>query len=354
MAAGTGGHVFPALAVAESLAGRAARVEWLGTRRGMENRLLRGRGIPLHRIAVSGLRGAGPLRRLAAPFMLAAALLQSLRVMARVRPDCVLAMGGFVCGPAGVAARLTGRPLVIHEQNAVAGLTNRLLRPLARRTLQAFPGAFPAGTATCTGNPLRREIAALERDPAAHYAAERPLRLLVLGGSQGAAAINRALPGLVAGLGAPLEVLHQTGDGARGEEAAARYAAAGLPAGGDLRLTPFIEDMAGACAWADLAVCRAGAGAVSELAAAGLPAILVPYPHHRDRQQHRNARWLEERGAAVVLEQPALSAGALIGLVRRLDRPRLAAMSAAARRAAVTDAGERVAGVCLEACGERA
>ncbi len=351
MAAGTGGHVFPALAIARKLLQLGARVEWLGTQHGLENELLADSEFPIHRISVSGLRGAGIKRKLMAPFMLLMALLQSLRVIRSVQPDCVLGMGGFVSGPGGVAARLLGKPLLIHEQNAVAGITNRILARIATRVFEAFPHTFPATIkALPTGNPLRAEIEALHgitRNPDS----ARSLHLLVLGGSMGAAAINAVIPPMLAcwsGSKRP-QVLHQTG--ARSLEAVrASYAQAGVSVDAECRVEAFVTDMAAAYRWADIVVCRSGASTVSELAAVGLPAILVPYPHHSDQQQVHNANWLVTAGAAQLVMQSALTAEHLLAMLQDLDadRSQLQAMSQAASALALGQAGAIIANACQE------
>ena len=354
MAGGTGGHVFPALAVAAVLRERGAEVQWLGTRRGLESRLVPAAGIPLATLSVAGLRGKGPLSWLAAPFKLAWSLGQSLLVILRFRPMAVLGMGGFASGPGAVMTWLLHLPLLIHEQNAVAGLTNRVLARLARRVMTGFPGTFPrARRALHTGNPVRPAIAAVP-PPAQRLAGRQgPLRLLVIGGSQGARALNQAVPRALATLPSPCRPLVRHQCGARWqEEVAAEYRRQGLD---DARVEPFIEDMAEAYAWADLVVCRAGALTVAELAAAGSAAILVPYPHAVDDHQTRNAMSLVEQGAALLVpEGEAFGerlADCLRGFAREdgADRPRLLAMAEAARRQARPDAAERVAQLCLEA-----
>ena len=347
-AGGTGGHVFPALAVAEALAARGARVDWVGTARGLEARLVPEAGLPLHTLPVRALRGRGAAAWLAAPFALARPLAAALALVRRLRPQVVLGMGGYAAGPAGLAAWLMRRPLVVHEQNAVPGLTNRLLAPLARRVLAGFPDAFPPGPRVeVTGNPVRAAIAALPPPEARWAARSGPPRLLVLGGSQGARALNEALPAALArlGPGERPEVRHQAG--ARAVEAVrAAYAHAGVAA----EVTAFVEDMAEAYGWADLVVARAGALTVAELAAAGLGALLVPYPHAVDDHQRANARWLERAGAAEVVREP-LDPERLAGRLRALlaDRAGLLARAQAARRLARPDAAARVAEACLEA-----
>ncbi len=345
MAGGTGGHVFPALAVAEQLRQRGWRVEWLGTRAGLEARVVPPTGIPVHWIQVRGLRGKSRLRQLLAPFMLLGAALQAAGVMLRVRPAAVLGMGGFVTGPGGVMAWLLRRPLLIHEQNSVAGLTNRLLARLARPVLEGFPGALPG--AIHTGNPVRAAIATLPFLPP-QPAGRRP-RLLVVGGSLGAAALNETVPEALAMFDAELrpEVRHQTGLKLV-EAAREAYARAGV----DVRLDAFIDDMAEAYQWADLVLCRAGALTVAELAAVGVAAILVPYPHAVDDHQTGNARYLVDAGAARLLPQQEMTARRLHDELRLLQQPRaLIDMAKRARERAMPDAAQRVADHCIRATG---
>ena len=351
MAGGTGGHVFPALAVAEVLRARACRVVWLGTERGIEARLVPAAGIPVEWVRVTGLRGKGLGSWLAAPLRLARALADSLRAIRRTRPDVVLGLGGFVSGPGGVAARLLGRPLVVHEQNAIAGTTNRLLARLAATVAEAFPGSFDAAVgAVAVGNPVRREIEALA-GAAGLRIARTPRQLLVFGGSQGAALLNRVVPAALVLLPAATRpaVLHQTGPGRR-DTVAADYASRGIAA--DVR--DFIDDMAAAYAWADLAIARSGALTVAELATTGLPALLVPFAAAVDDHQTANARFLADRGAAVLLPERAATPQRLAGELETLcsaDGRRLAAMGAAASRAAAPGAAERLADLCLAAAG---
>jgi UDP-N-acetylglucosamine--N-acetylmuramyl-(pentapeptide) pyrophosphoryl-undecaprenol N-acetylglucosamine transferase len=352
MAGGTGGHVFPALATARVLQRRGYDVVWLGTQRGIEARLVPAEGIPVEWLSVSGLRGKGWATLLAAPFRLLVAVSQAVRAIRRHRPDVVLGAGGFASGPGGLAAWLLRRPLVVHEQNAVAGMTNRVLARLADRVLEGFPGSFGAGTKACrVGNPVRPEIAAIPAPERRYAGREGRCRLLVFGGSQGAARLNAVLPAAVAELPPDLrpEVLHQTG--ARGvEETAAAYRARGIEA--DVRA--FIDDMAGAYGWADLAVCRAGALTVAELAAAGLPAVLVPFPAAVDDHQTRNAEYAVNAGAAVLLPESGLTPVSLAERLRELltaGRPRLLEMARAARTTAITDADERLAEACIALAG---
>ncbi len=349
MAGGTGGHVFPALAVAGSLRGRR-EIVWLGTERGIEARLVPAAGYPVEWIEVEGLRGKGLVRWLAAPLALLRAVRQARAALRRRRPGVVLGCGGFASGPGGIAAWLSGAPLVIHEQNAVAGLTNRWLARFAARIAEGFPGSFPPRrNAVYVGNPVRPEIAALPPPRERFAEREGPLRLFVFGGSQGASALNRLLPeaiGLLPATRRPL-VLHQTG--ARDRDATeAAYRAGGVQA--DVR--SFIDDMAAAYAAADLVVARAGASTVAELAAAGIGALLVPFPAAVDDHQTKNAAWLGRVGAAQVVSEIGLTAGELANRLATLlsnGRGRLLAMADAARALAVTDAAERVAALCLEA-----
>ncbi len=353
MAGGTGGHVYPALAIARALEGRAVDVMWLGTRRGLEARVVPAAGIPIHWISVRGLRRSALGAVLVAPFQLALALVQSLRVMLAYRPSAVLGMGGFVSGPGGVAAWLTRRPLVIHEQNAIAGLTNRLLARLARVVLQAFPGSFsPALEARTVGNPVREEIARIE-DPAVRLAARSgPLRLLVLGGSQGSLKLNQVVPEALSRMPAAERPLVRHQAGARtlaiAREAYARH-------GVDAELVEFIEDMAAAYAWADLVVCRAGALTVAELAAAGLPAIFVPFAAAVDDHQTANARPLLDAGAAAIVSESELDAKRLAALLGEwlASRDTLRRRAIAARGLARPEAVREITEACLAAAGVR-
>jgi len=348
MAGGTGGHVYPALAVADMLRQQSHDVVWLGTRRGLEARVIPAAGIPVEWVSISGLRGKGIIALLAAPFKLVTALWQSLRAMGRHQPAAVLGMGGFVSGPGGLAAWLTRRPLLIHEQNAVAGVTNRLLARLARVVLQAFPGTFNQRFAARTvGNPVREDIAALPA-PAARFANRRgSLRLMVLGGSQGALALNNAVPAAIAKLPSELrpDIRHQTGPGTLAEAEAA-YQQHDV----DATLLPFIEDMAEAYGWADIIVCRAGALTVAEVCAVGIAAVFVPFPAAVDDHQTVNAANLVAAGAADLIQQSALDAETLANLLRtRLsDREELLARAQIARDLATPDALATITGVCQQ------
>ena len=348
MAGGTGGHVFPALAVAQVLRERGADVFWIGTRRGMEARLVPEHGFDMEWIGIEGVRGKGLKQKLATPFRLFAALREAAAILRGRAPQVVLGMGGFVSGPGGLMAWMQRRHLVIQEQNSVPGLTNQLLSRLADRVFEAFPGSFAAGRdAIPSGNPVRAEIAALA--PPAERLAGRTgaARLLIVGGSLGAQALNEIVPRALALLPAeqrPL-VRHQAGERTLAIAKAA-YGAAGVSA----QVTPFIADMAEAYGWADLVVCRAGALTVSELAAAGLPAILVPFPYAVDDHQVGNARYLRDAGAARLIIQRDLTIEGLAAELEKLlsDPAERLAMAEAARAKAKTQAAAVIADACME------
>ncbi|WP_290649461.1 undecaprenyldiphospho-muramoylpentapeptide beta-N-acetylglucosaminyltransferase [Aquisalimonas sp.] len=346
MAGGTGGHVFPALAVADALRARDVPVVWLGTRQGLEARVVPEAGLALEWLTVQGLRHKGLAGWLLAPLRVLRATVQATGVLRRHRPRAVLGMGGYVAGPGGLAAWLLRCPLVIHEQNAAAGLTNRLLARLARRVLAGFPGAFPESMAEVTGNPVRGSIVRLTA-PEQRAQPGDAWHLLVLGGSLGAQVLNETVPAALATLAAAQrpKVCHQAGEKTR---AVARQAYAG--AGVDAEIVTFVADMAAVYAWADLVVCRAGALTVSELAIAGVPAILVPLPHAVDDHQTANARYLVDNGAGVLLPQTELTAERLGALLTELaeDRSQLSRMGQASRALARPDAAETVAERCLE------
>ncbi|HEY8682757.1 MAG TPA: undecaprenyldiphospho-muramoylpentapeptide beta-N-acetylglucosaminyltransferase [Rhodanobacter sp.] len=346
MAGGTGGHIFPGLAVAECLRAQGVPVVWLGAVGGMETKVVPAHQIELHTVAVGGLRGKGWKTRLLAPLMLLRALAASLALLRQVRPRSVLSMGGYVAGPGGLAAWLLRRPLLVHEQNRVAGFTNRKLASIARRVLAGFADALPQ--AEWVGNPVRAAIAALPL-PAQRFATRSgKSRLLVLGGSLGARALNLALPQALAQLTLAQrpEVLHQAGS--RGlDEAREAYAKAGVEA----KVVPFIDDMASSYGWADLAVCRAGALTLAELTASGLGALLVPFPQAVDDHQTRNAEVLVAVGAAVVIQERDLDVQVLAQRLESMlgDRTRLLAMAEAARTLAKPDAAQVIAAACIDA-----
>jgi UDP-N-acetylglucosamine--N-acetylmuramyl-(pentapeptide) pyrophosphoryl-undecaprenol N-acetylglucosamine transferase len=352
MAGGTGGHVFPALAVAEALREAGAEIVWLGTRRGLEARVVPRAGIDMEWLSVTGLRHKGVRSWLLAPFNIAVALAQSLAVMLRRRPMVVLGMGGYATGPGGVMSWLLRVPLLIHEQNAVAGLTNRLLARLATGILAAFPNTFPPRLhAAEVGNPVRAALTDLPEPRQRLQGHSGALRLLVIGGSLGAQVLNEAVPRAVQRLDAAVrpQIWHQTGE-RHLAAAQAAYAGCGVTAA---RIVPFIEDMAEAYGWADVVVCRAGALTVAELAATGIGAILVPYPHAVDDHQTRNAAFLVEAGAAILVPQTQLTPEYLAQLLEQFTgadrRQRLLDMAQAARRLARPDAARRIATLCLEA-----
>jgi UDP-N-acetylglucosamine--N-acetylmuramyl-(pentapeptide) pyrophosphoryl-undecaprenol N-acetylglucosamine transferase len=346
MAGGTGGHVIPALTVARLLQDKGWEVHWLGTRSGLEATLVPKARIPLHYIFVKGLRRRGVFAWLFAPLQLLWALGQTLRILFKLKPKVVLGGGGFVSGPGGVAAWLMRCPLVIYEQNAIAGTTNRCLSRLASRVLEAFPGSFKANAkAICTGNPVRVELFHLPAPLERFKNRTGPLKLLILGGSRGAVALNQLCPKAI--LQIPThrrpEVWHQVGAGQE-DLVQQAYAVAGLIA----RVEPFIEDVATAYGWADLVLCRAGALTVSELAAVGVGSILVPFPFAVDDHQTYNGRFLAEQGAALLIAQSALSAEKLAQLLLELseDRAQLLTMANAAYALARRDALMQVAAYC--------
>jgi UDP-N-acetylglucosamine--N-acetylmuramyl-(pentapeptide) pyrophosphoryl-undecaprenol N-acetylglucosamine transferase len=347
MAGGTGGHVFPALAVAKVLRDRGVEVVWLGVPASMESRLVPANGFPIEWVRVRGIRGKGLRAWLMAPLRIANAVLQSMAVLRKVRPRAVLGAGGYVSGPGGIAAWLLRIPLLIHEQNAVPGLTNRWLATLAAQVLQAFPGSFkPNVHALTVGNPVRADIAALPA-PAQRFAGRTGrTRLLVFGGSLGAQRLNAMVPQALAQMDPARrpQVRHQAGE--RGIDAArAAYQQHQVEA----EVTPFIDDMASAYAWADLAVCRAGAMTVTELQAVGLGALLIPLPIATDDHQTKNAEVMVEAGAGRLLQERDMTVQTLSRYMTELtaDRHRLLAMAEAARRTRVIDAAARVADLCL-------
>ncbi|MGD8378335.1 MAG: undecaprenyldiphospho-muramoylpentapeptide beta-N-acetylglucosaminyltransferase [Gammaproteobacteria bacterium] len=349
MAGGTGGHVFPALAVAVELRRAGRDVVWLGTRNGLEARVVPAAGIEVEWLTVGGLRGKGLVNWLFAPWRLLRSVFQAFRIVRRLKVSAVLGMGGYVSGPGGLAAWLLRRPLVIHEQNAIAGLTNRVLAHLATDVLQAFPGTFEAVLRPRTvGNPVREDILRLESPRTRMHMRTGPTRVLVLGGSQGAAILNRVVPEAAAEVALPIDIWHQSGE-RNLDTTRAAYREAGVSA----RIDPFISDMAEAYGWADIVICRAGALTVTELATAGVGAILIPFPAAVDDHQTLNARHLSENGAAVLLPQRELTADALCRVLDELcaDRIRLVAMAEEARQLARPDATRLVARACLACTG---
>ncbi|KFD20645.1 MULTISPECIES: undecaprenyldiphospho-muramoylpentapeptide beta-N-acetylglucosaminyltransferase [Tatumella] len=336
MAGGTGGHVFPGLAVAHHLMAQGWQVRWLGTADRMEADLVPKHGIDIDFIRISGLRGKGIKAQLLAPWRIFTAWRQARAIMKRWKPDVVLGMGGYVSGPGGLAAWSCGIPVVLHEQNGIAGLTNKGLSRIARKVLQAFPGAF--ANADVVGNPVRTDVLALPAPEQRFAGREGPIRVLVVGGSQGARVLNQTMPYVAEKCGDRITLWHQTGKGAL-EAVEAEYASVGQTGH---RINEFIDDMAQAYAWADVVVCRSGALTVSEVAAAGLAAIFVPF-QHKDRQQYWNALPLENAGAARIFEQPAFTASVIAETLNGWDRQQLLTMALKARAVAVPDATERVA-----------
>lgn len=351
LAGGTGGHVFPGLAVARYLRDQNVRITWLGTRAGIEARVVPAAGLGIHMewLNIRGVRGKGMVGWLMLPFSLAFALVQALRAMWRCRPQAVLSMGGFVAGPGGIVAWLLRTPLLIHEQNAIPGLTNKWLAPLADLVLCGFPGAFAGLTgARHVGNPVRSELIAIVAPEQRLAGRTGSLRLLIVGGSLGARVFNEIVPQALRLFDAAArpEVWHQCG-----RDAVARTESAYAELADGAKLTAFIDDMAQAFAWADVVLCRAGAMTVAELAASGSASILVPFPHAVDDHQRANALYLAERNAAVLLPQPEFTPARLAELLRGFheNRATLLTMARAARGCAVTDAAETVAQLCREA-----
>jgi len=354
MAGGTGGHVFPGLAVAHLMQAWGWRVVWLGNPAGMEATLVPKHGIPMEYVQFGGLRGKGMKTKLMLPVNLLRACMQSLSVLRRVKPDVVLGMGGYITFPAGVMTALSGTPLVLHEQNSIAGLANKVLAKLAKRVLVAFPNALP--NAEWTGNPIREELARTSAPKARYAARSGPLNVLVVGGSLGASALNEVVPRALAKL-APQErprIVHQAGakhiDALR-----ANYEAAGIVKGNDanddVQLVPFIDDMTSAYANADLVICRSGAMTVAEIAAVGVAAFFVPFPYAVDDHQTTNAAFLADNGAALLVQQRDLSADALAAWLRSQTRATLAEMAERSRSLAKPDATEQVAQICAMVAG---
>lgn len=350
MAGGTGGHVFPALAVADALRAMGAEIVWMGSEKGLEGKVVPKAGYAAEWITVQGLRGKGVISWFVAPLKVLRAVLQAMLAMRRQKPRLVVGMGGFAAGPGGLAAWLMRIPLLIHEQNAVAGLTNRQLSKLATRVLEAFPGTFPASTkAFPVGNPVREEILRLPPPAQRFRNHEGPVRVLIVGGSLGALALNRIVPAALARVkpeNRP-QVWHQAGRTL--DEAEAAYAGIREEMGDNLRLVDFIDDMAEAYAWADLVVCRAGALTIAELAAAGVPSLLVPFPYAVDDHQTVNGRYLVEAGGALLVQERDLSPDALVTTLTPLftDRQRLLAMGEAAHGRAWTHATRDIVEHCL-------
>ncbi len=342
MAGGTGGHVFPAIAVAQYLQTQGWEICWLGTVDRMEAQLVPKHGIPIDFIQISGLRGKGLIALLKAPFKILRAIWQARKIIKKQQPNAVLGMGGYVSGPGGIAAKLCGVPVILHEQNAVAGLTNKWLAKIATSVLQAFPTAFPQ--TEVVGNPVRQSLFSMESPDARFANRTGKLRVLVVGGSQGARVLNQTLPEVVKALADRVSIRHQVGAGSL-ENVTALYGE--LAQSEDVQITEFIDDMAEAYAWADLVICRSGALTVCELAAVGTPAIFVPF-QHKDRQQYLNAKYLADANAAEIIEQVDLTAEKLIQMIEALDRKKLLQMAMNAKKMATPQAAQRVAEVIIE------
>jgi UDP-N-acetylglucosamine--N-acetylmuramyl-(pentapeptide) pyrophosphoryl-undecaprenol N-acetylglucosamine transferase len=351
MAGGTGGHIFPGLAVADQFQKHGIKVRWLGAEGGMECRQVPAHGLEIDRVRISAVRGKGMMAWLTLPFRLAKAVLDARASMVRNRPSCALSFGGYAAGPGGIAAWIRGVPLIVHEQNQVPGMTNRVLAQIANRVLQAFPDTFPERLKPVTcGNPVRQSVAGMPEPGTRFFQRTGRPRLLVTGGSQGARALNRIVPEALKLLPQELQpqVCHQTGVADR-VETEKSYRAAGIKA----EVHEFIDAMADAYGWADLVICRAGALTVSELAAAGVGAILVPFPHAVDDHQTRNASFLVNSGAAQIVAEHDLQAKVLADQLQELflDRPRMLEMAVAARSVSIPDSAEQVIETCSEWVG---
>ena len=350
MAGGTGGHVFPALAVAELLIEKGWQVSWLGTQKGLESRVIPEKCIEIDWLSVAGVRGKGLTSKITAVFMLFKACFQAIKILRKRKPDVVLGMGGFVAGPGGLMAKLLGIPLIIHEQNRVPGTTNRLLARFAKQVLEAFPGSFSEKVkAKCTGNPLRKAF--LTAQDNGHEPSERGVRILIFGGSQGAQILNETVPEAIAecqksgSATQPVLIKHQTG-AAMLSQVESRYKALGIHA----ETSAFIDDMVAAYQWADLVICRAGAMTVSEVAAMGVPAIFIPLPGAIDDHQTANARYLTDAGAGLLLMQNNLNPVTLAETITKA-LTQLADMSIAAQHCARLDATAVVAEYCIAEAG---
>lgn len=348
MAGGTGGHVFPALAVADELRLRGIPVIWLGTKAGIESRLVPQAGYPIEWMSISGLRGKNTLTLLLAPFRLLVACWQALSVLLKRKPCAVLGMGGFASGPGGLMAWMIRKPLLVHEQNAIPGLTNKVLARLASVVLQAFPAVFKR--AITTGNPVRQSICEIAKPEDRFAQRQGNLHLLVIGGSLGAVKLNEIIPQALAKIDRDKrpQVIHQTGL-KNIESARTIYSDAGVEA----KVEAFIDDMPAVYEWADLVICRSGAMTVFELAAAGVASILVPYPHAVDDHQTQNARYLEAAEAAIIKQQDVLSADWIAKKIEDFseNRKKLLDMAVAARKLAMPDSAKTIADACLSAGG---
>lgn len=371
MAGGTGGHIFPALSIAHQLKSLGVAVEWLGTKKGMEAELIPQTGFPIHYISISGLRGKSSLTKVFSPFAIVLAIVQALVKIHKAKPSCVLGMGGFVTGPGGVAAWLLKKPLLLHEQNAIAGFSNQLLYPMASIVMEGFAGAFArkekitkstflkricsGDKAIHVGNPLRQEIldCPSPQERFSELDNQTGIKLLVLGGSRGATAINKLIPELLNEFVAAdkIKLWHQCGS-QNVQSCKAYYTELGIPENDNRRVVPFIENMAAAYCWADIVICRAGASTVSEIAAVGIPAVFIPFPFAVDDHQTANAIIMQKLGAAWVIQQKELTTAALASVLMQFveDKKLILKMALLAKKVAKTDATQRAAKYCMEAC----
>jgi UDP-N-acetylglucosamine--N-acetylmuramyl-(pentapeptide) pyrophosphoryl-undecaprenol N-acetylglucosamine transferase len=357
MAGGTGGHIFPALAVAEKLREHGASIDWLGTQMGMEFNLIPQKNIPLHLVSVKGFRGKGLVKKILSPFLLLKAIVEAIFIIRKVAPDAVIGFGGYVAAPGGIAAYLSGKALIIHEQNSVAGSTNKLLSVFATKKLEAFSGSLK--NAVLVGNPVRESVVEVfnelddKHDSAASLeksvSGDRVKNILIMGGSLGAAAINNIVPHAINQLpkSISLSIWHQTGKD-KSQQVSKDYKDLNI----DARIDEFIEDVTEAYRWADLIICRAGALTVSEVAIVGLPAIFIPYPHAIDNHQVVNAQWLVKNNAAEMIEQSNLDANSLSGMLNNFlsDKQRMDDYSLALKKLAIPNSAQQVANICEEVC----
>ena len=350
MAGGTGGHIFPGLAVARAMEQRGWQLGWLGSKGGMEETLVGKEKIDLNLISISGLRGNGILGWLKAPFSLTQAVFEAVKVLRNYKPQVVIGFGGFASGPGGIAAFITGTPLVIHEQNAVAGMTNKVLAKLAKKVFQAFPGAFKsAKKVTTIGNPIRNEIESLHSKNDEKVAEPKTIKILVVGGSRGALALNKNVPLILSELlsSGAIKLRHQVGKG-RVEETQSFYREIGINSMEEIDISEFIDDMAEAFNWADLVICRAGASTVSEVAAVGVCAVFVPYPYAVDDHQTANANWLVKEDAAICIAESKLADEASLAKVKELigSPQEINQMAQKAKKVAYLNAATKVAEYC--------
>ncbi len=351
MAGGTGGHIFPGISVATELQRRGWKAHWLGARNGMEEKLVRQHGIDLNLISIAGLRGKGIKGWLLAPYNLSRAVVEAIKIIRKVKPGLVIGFGGFASGPGGLAAFLTRTHLITHEQNAIAGLTNRVLGRLAKHIFQAFPGAFKQSKkVTTVGNPLRSEILKLNQLQETHEN-NGPVNILVMGGSRGALALNRYLPTMFSKLlkQADIKVIHQVGAN-RLKDSEEFYANAKLLVGSEIQVVEFIDDMAAKLSWADIVICRSGASTVSEIAAAGKCAIFIPFPYAVDDHQTANAQWLVKQNAALLFTEAALKETAFLEEITRLVKSpqRIQQIAENAKMSAYLNAAGLIADYCDE------